>query len=69
MLTAKTIVTLVYLVILTVSGWVVTFQVRRRMKRAMGRKATDLELASISTWMKVQEVEQQREENKPIRPR
>ena len=33
----------------TVSGWIVTLQVRRRMKKSMGRRATDLELASLKT--------------------
>jgi hypothetical protein len=52
----------------TVSGWIVTMQVRRRMKRSLGRSATDLELASLTTWMKVEETEQREEERRPIHP-
>jgi hypothetical protein len=29
------------------SGWIVTMQVQRRMKKSLGRNATDLELASL----------------------
>ena len=54
---------------LTVSGWIVTSKVRRRMQKSLGRKAADLELASLNTWMKVEEAEQQEEESRPIHPR
>jgi hypothetical protein len=53
----------------TVSGWIVTKQVRRRMKKSLGRDASDLELASLKTWMKVEEREQQEKESGPIHPR
>ena len=52
----------------TVSGWIVTLQVRRRMKKSLGRNATDLELASHKTWMKVEEAEQREKESGPIHP-
>jgi hypothetical protein len=58
-----------FMIALTVSGWIVTVQVRRRMKQSLGRKATDLELASLKTWMIVQEAEQREEESSPIHPR
>jgi hypothetical protein len=53
---------------ITVSGWVVSLRVRRRMKKSLGRKATDQELASLTTWMKVEETEQREEESGPIHP-
>jgi hypothetical protein len=53
---------------ITVSGWIVTMRVRRRMKKSLGRKATDLELASLKTWMAVKEAEQREEESGPIHP-
>ncbi|HEY4676027.1 MAG TPA: hypothetical protein VIJ01_02640 [Candidatus Angelobacter sp.] len=40
---------------ITVTGWIVSLQARRRMKKSLGRKATDLELASLNTWMRVDE--------------
>ncbi|MGZ4842135.1 MAG: hypothetical protein ACXV5J_10335 [Candidatus Angelobacter sp.] len=57
-----------FAIALTVSGWIVTVRVRRRMKKSLGRKATDLELASLKTWMRVEETEQREEESKPIHP-
>ena len=54
---------------LTVSGWIVSLRARRRMKKSLGRKATDLELASLKTWMRVEEAEQREEECRPIHPR
>ena len=54
---------------LTVSGWIVSLRARRRMKRSLGRKASDLELASLNTWMRVEETEQRDKESGPIHPR
>jgi hypothetical protein len=53
----------------TVSGWIVTKQVRRRMQKSLGREASDLELASLKTWMRVEEAEQRDKESSPIHPR
>ena len=53
---------------LTVSGWIVSLRARRRLKKSLGRKATDLEWASLTTWMKVEETEQREEERRPIHP-
>ena len=52
----------------TVSEWKVTRQVRRRMQKSLGREASDLELASLKTWMKVEEAEQQEKESGPVHP-
>lgn len=54
------------LIALTVSGWIVTKEVRRRMQKSLGRNASDLELASLKTWMKVEEREQQEKESGAI---
>jgi hypothetical protein len=53
---------------LTVSGWIVSLRARRRLKKSLGSKATDQELASLTTWMKVEETEQREEESRPIHP-
>jgi hypothetical protein len=39
------------------------------MKKSLGRNATDLELASLKTWMRVEEAEQREQERRPIHPR
>ena len=41
-------------------AWITAHQMRRRISRALGRKVTGAELTSLSTWMKVNEVEQRR---------
>lgn len=53
----------------TISGWIVTLRARRRMKKSLGRKASDLELASLKTWMRVEESEQRDKESSPIHSR
>jgi len=67
--TFDTLIGIVGLIALTVSGWIVSLQVRRRMKKSLGRKATNLELASLNTWMRVAEAEQWDKESRPIHPR
>jgi len=52
-----------------VSEWKVTRQVRHRMRKSLGKTPTDLELASLKTWMKVEEREQHEKESDPIHPR
>jgi hypothetical protein len=63
-----TLIGFVAMIALTISGWVVTMRVRRRMRKSLGRKATDLELASLKTWMRVEETEQREDESRPIHP-
>jgi hypothetical protein len=57
------------LIAVTVSAWIVTRQVQRRMRKSLGKTPTDLELASLKTWMKVEEREQKEKENSAIHPR
>jgi len=66
--TFDTQIGIVGLIALTVSGWIVSLRVRRRMKKSLGRKASDLELASLKTWMRVEETEQRDKESSPIHP-
>ena len=53
----------------TVSSWIVAVRMRRRMKKSLGRKATDLDLVSLNTWMRVDETEQKNRQSQPIHPR
>jgi hypothetical protein len=39
------------------------------MKKSLGKTPTDLELASLKTWMKVEEAEQREKESGPVHPR
>jgi uncharacterized protein YneF (UPF0154 family) len=63
-----TMYTVSVIIVMAISGWWVTRQVRRRMKKTLGRNPSDLELASLKTWMQVEQDEQVREASKPIHP-
>ena len=52
----------------TVSAWIVTRQVRLRMSKTLGKTPSDLEMASLNTWMRVDEAEQRDKESSSIRP-
>ena len=49
-----------------ISTWIIGVQMKRKIKRDLGRKATDADLTSIETWMKVDEVEEKKEQTKPL---
>ena len=50
----------------TVWAWIEGLRMRLKIKRDLGRKATQADLASIETWMKVDEAEQRNREKKPL---
>jgi hypothetical protein len=49
-----------------VSSWIIGARMRRKIRKDLGRKATDADLASLSTWIKVAKVENETGENKPL---
>jgi len=57
------------MIVMAISGWLVTRQVRRRMKKTLGRNPNDLEMASLKTWMQVDEAEDRDRQSGPIHPR
>ena len=56
------------IIISVVSAWITGVRMRRKIKKDLGRKATDADLTSIDTWMKVDEVEEQKKRNRPLGP-
>jgi hypothetical protein len=52
------IITLIIALVTIISAWIIGIQMRRRIRRDLGRKATGGDLTSIETWMKVDEVEE-----------
>jgi hypothetical protein len=52
----------------TVWAWIAALRMRLKIKSNLGRKATQADLTSIDTWMKVQEVEQRKDLDKPPSP-
>jgi hypothetical protein len=53
---------------MTVSAWIVTRQVRLRMSKTLGKTPSDLEMASLKTWMQVDEAEQRDKQRSSIHP-
>ena len=54
---------------LTISGLIVAVRMRRRMKRSLGRRVSDLDLVSYKTWNQVERAEQQNAESGLIHPK
>ena len=52
-------------IVMAVSGWIATRRVQKRMRRALGKEVTVIEIASITSWMKVLEAERWDQRNKP----
>ena len=55
-------------IVSAVSTWIVGVKMRRRIRRDLGRKATETDLTSLDTWMEVDEEEQRNGQNGPIKP-
>ena len=47
-------------IVQTVWAWILELRMRLKIKRDLGRKPTQYDLASIETWMKVDEVERRK---------
>jgi hypothetical protein len=52
-------------VVNTIWAWIEGLRMRLKIKKDLGRKATQADLTSIDTWMKVDEVERRKEPDKP----
>jgi hypothetical protein len=53
------------IIVQTISAWIEGLRMRLKIKRDLGRNATPADLVSIDTWMKVDEVEQRKDLDKP----
>lgn len=56
---------IIVIVATTISSGVIGFRMRRKIRRVLGRKATDADLSSIATWMEVEE----EEDKAPLNPK
>jgi len=60
----------ILIIIITVaSSWIIRIQMRRKIKKDLGRKATEQDLTSIDTWMKVDKVETHENRDNPLDPK
>jgi hypothetical protein len=53
------------IIVQTIWAWIEGLRMRLKIKRDLGRKATRADLTSIDTWIKVDEVEQRKDLDKP----
>jgi hypothetical protein len=50
---------IVIIIVTAISTWILGLRMRRRIKRALGKDVeNEMELDSLSTWMKVEDVEE-----------
>lgn len=56
------------IIVETVWAWITGIRMRLKIKKDLGRKATDADLTSIDTWIKVDETEQQNKQKGPLKP-
>ena len=63
------LIALVIAGVTTISAWIIGIQMKRRIKKKdLGRKATEGDLTSIDTWMKVEEEKEKKGRVKPLEP-
>lgn len=63
------LIAIAIMIVTGISAWLVTIRTQKRMKGSLGRKATDLEMVSLSTWMRVDEIERSNQQGEPKPPR
>jgi len=55
----KTLITLIVIFVSAVTSWVLGVRMRRRIKQTLGVDVkSDLELTSLNTWMRVENIEE-----------
>jgi hypothetical protein len=64
----KTLMALVQVIFETVSSWILGLRMRRKIRRDLERKATEADLTSIDTWIKVDEADRENPRNSPLKP-
>jgi hypothetical protein len=57
-------------ILASVTTWMVGMHMRRRIRRATGRRAaSEADLTSLTLWMEVDKIEEQRKLSDPIEPK
>jgi hypothetical protein len=54
------------IIVSAISTWIIGLKMRRRIKRDLGRKATETDLTSLDIWMQVDDKEHRNERNSPL---
>jgi hypothetical protein len=53
-----------FIIITTIAAWVTAYRMRKKMKKALGRNLSEVELTSINAWMRVAESEKNAKEER-----
>jgi hypothetical protein len=64
----RNLVLLGFIIFTAISSWILKIKMKRRMQRGLGRKVSDRELTSITTWMQVPPDEPRRGKTDADRP-
>jgi hypothetical protein len=56
----------IVIIYLSASAWFIGIPMRRRIKKDLGRRATEADLTSIDTWMEVEDAERRDKLRKPL---
>jgi hypothetical protein len=51
---------IVFLIGSTISAWIAAYKMKRKIRKTLGRSASDTELTSLNTWMQVEEKERRK---------
>ena len=60
--TIQVMIKIVVLIAALISTWILGIRLRRRIRKALGRKVEEIDLTSIRTWMAVEEAEKKNEQ-------
>jgi hypothetical protein len=55
---------IVIITVTTLTGWIARLRARRRVKKALDKPVSDVELTSLSLWMKVEDDDERNRESK-----
>jgi hypothetical protein len=55
---------IVIITVTTLTGWIARLRARRRVKKALDKPVSDVELTSLSLWMKVEDADERNRESK-----
>ncbi len=56
----KVLYFIVFMIGSSISAWITAIKMKRKIRRTLGRSASDAELTSLNTWMQVEEKERRK---------
>ena len=56
----KVLYFIVFMIGSSISAWITAIKMKRKIRKTLGRPASDTELTSLNTWMQVEEKERRK---------